>query len=194
MIVKCSECGETVHHVLAEKQKPCENFEGGKHFWESQFTIAVTGGRNLSDQKLVADTLSKVYDETPFTILVHGGAKGADHLSARWALDSRCEVSAIMFRAEWKAHGRGAGPKRNETMLAVTEPFLLVAFKGGTGTADCVRRAREKNIRVLEVPGPLTVEKIHELLRQSLPGARELHKTLEDVFTMSPQNASLRLR
>jgi hypothetical protein len=59
--------------------------------------------------------------------------------------------------ADWDSHGKAAGPMRNRTMLAgvnspVSNADLLIAFKGGRGTADCVRQARELGIPVIEVP------------------------------------------
>jgi hypothetical protein len=60
--------------------------------------------------------------------------------------------------ANWKEHGKAAGPIRNGNMLdeAGDEPLLVIAFKGGRGTADCVRQAISRNMIVLEVkPRPM---------------------------------------
>ena len=51
---------------------------------------------------------------------------------------------------------RGAGPERNARMLAEGRPDLVVAFPGGTGTADMVRRAKAAGVRVVEVVEPVT--------------------------------------
>jgi hypothetical protein len=56
-----------------------------------------------------------------------------------------CEV----YRAEWSTHGRSAGPRRNALMLDRERPVLVVAFPGGTGTRDMVRRARAAQVPVL---------------------------------------------
>jgi UDP-N-acetylmuramoylalanine-D-glutamate ligase len=37
-------------------------------------------------------------------------------------------------------------------MLDVGKPDLVVAFPGGRGTADMVRRAKEAGVEVIEVP------------------------------------------
>jgi hypothetical protein len=37
--------------------------------------------------------------------------------------------------------GRSGGPKRNQQMLEEGKPDLVLAFPGGRGTADMVRRA-----------------------------------------------------
>ena len=38
-----------------------------------------------------------------------------------------------------------------QQMIDEGKPDLVVAFKGGTGTADMVRRAKKHNIKVIEV-------------------------------------------
>jgi hypothetical protein len=81
------------------------------------------------------------------TTVVHGGAKGADALAGRWA-DAR-EVNTEVFYADW-ARGKRAGPERNQRMLD-SKPDLVVAFPGGRGTADMVRRAKAAGIEVIEV-------------------------------------------
>lgn len=43
-----------------------------------------------------------------------------------------------------------AGCKRNTRMLDMHKPVALVAFPGGKGTADCVRKARVRGIKVYE--------------------------------------------
>jgi hypothetical protein len=54
--------------------------------------------------------------------------------------------------ADWKAHGRAAGPIRNQRMIDEHRPELVVAAPGGRGTADMVRRARAAGIEVFEIP------------------------------------------
>ena len=53
--------------------------------------------------------------------------------------------------ADWAKHGRKAGPIRNQRMIDEGRPDLVVAFPGGTGTADMVERARVAGIRVIEI-------------------------------------------
>ena len=55
-------------------------------------------------------------------------------------------VAAIM----WTRYGNSAGPIRNCEML-LQAPDLVVAFKGGKGTAHMVAVARKKGVKVLEV-------------------------------------------
>lgn len=44
--------------------------------------------------------------------------------------------------ADWKKHGKAAGPIRNGIMLRDGKPDMVVAFPGGRGTANMVDQAR----------------------------------------------------
>ena len=68
-------------------------------------------------------------------------ARGADRFAQEWA--NANGVAWIVYDANWTKHGRAAGPIRNQQMLDEGRPTLVVAFPGGRGTADMVRRARE---------------------------------------------------
>lgn len=116
--------------------------------------IIVTGGRDYTDQNTVARTLQYLY-LAPFSkgdppTLVSGGATGADRLAEQYARAYGWTVE--VHHADWKTHGRAAGPIRNQKM-ADAGADLLVAFPGGRGTADMVRRARKAGIPVQEPIG-----------------------------------------
>jgi hypothetical protein len=109
--------------------------------------ILVCGGRDYHDFDRVDNVLSKLLGEGD--TLIQGGARGADALAKQWAFE--WHVSVEEYPADWKKYGRGAGPIRNQQMLDEGKPDLVVAFKGGTGTADMVRRAKKAGIPVTEV-------------------------------------------
>ena len=52
--------------------------------------------------------------------------------------------------AQWGKFGDAAGPIRNAKMLE-EELDLVVAFPGGAGTADMVRRSKKAGFKVMEV-------------------------------------------
>ena len=111
-------------------------------------TVIVTGGRDYSSAGALYATLDALHKRRPITLLVHGGASGADKMAAEWA--NHRDVNSLEFSADWNGHGRAAGPLRNQRMVD-RGADLVVAFPGGRGTADCVRRARAAGIEVLEV-------------------------------------------
>lgn len=108
--------------------------------------VLVTGGRAYKKRETVFTALSRVHTSTPITLLVHGGARGADQYAAQWAVANGVPVK--MYAADWDKYGRPAGTRRNAIMLAEAKPDLLVAFPGGTGTADMVRRAEKAGLRI----------------------------------------------
>jgi len=78
-----------------------------------------------------------------------GWRTGADTLGQEWA-EAR-GVPCDVFMANWAGLGRKAGPIRNQEMLDQGRPNMVVAFPGGRGTADMVRRARGAGVEVIEV-------------------------------------------
>lgn len=110
--------------------------------------VLVSGGRGYCDVGALYAALDDVHRATPITLLVHGGASGADALAAEWARAHR--VTTHVFTADWKRHHASAGPIRNQAMVDAGADLCL-AFAGGRGTADCVRRARKAGILVREV-------------------------------------------
>jgi hypothetical protein len=68
--------------------------------------------------------------------IITGCASGAD-ASAR-AIAEHTETLLTVHRADWEAHGKAAGPKRNAMIVAGAE--ACVAFWDGQsrGTLDCI--------------------------------------------------------
>lgn len=122
------------------------------------FKILVCGGRDFYRYYLLKENLDRVLsdiweedDETKITIIA-GGAIGADFLAKVYALDE-WDLNYLEFPANWKLHGKKAGPIRNQQMLDEGRPNLVVAFPGGVGTADMVARAKKSGVEVIEVDG-----------------------------------------
>ena len=111
--------------------------------------VLVCGGRDYHDSERVQEVLDGLHQETPFSCVIHGAARGADTLAGLWAKRNAVPVEA--YAAAWSRHGRAAGMIRNEQMLHEGRPDLVVAFPGGVGTAGMVRIARQAGVRVEEV-------------------------------------------
>lgn len=115
--------------------------------------ILVCGGRHFNDRSMMSIALAE-FKPRPITeasehIFILGGASGADKLAEEWA-----DVFGIrkrVFPANWAQNGKAAGPIRNQRMLDEGRPELVIAFPGGNGTADMVRRARSAGILVREI-------------------------------------------
>lgn len=118
--------------------------------------VLVCGGRAYEEREHLFVTLDRLHRARGITLVIAGGARGADTLAEEWAKDR--SVPHQIFHAEWDTLGRPAGPIRNQRMLDEGKPDLVVAFPGGKGTADMVRRAYEAGVRVMEVEDAKTQE------------------------------------
>lgn len=81
--------------------------------------------------------------------IIAGRARGVDTDVIGWAVGAW--VPCTEYPADWKTHGRAAGPIRNQQMLDEGKPDVVIAFPGGRGTADMKQRARDSHIEVIEV-------------------------------------------
>lgn len=110
--------------------------------------ILVTGSREWTDRDAIEQALGRIPDG-PHT-LIHGNARGADLIACETAHALGWEIWG--FPADWKRHGKAAGPIRNRQMLDY-DPELVLAFPLGEskGTRDMVRLAERAGIPVVEV-------------------------------------------
>lgn len=108
--------------------------------------VLVCGGRDFHDRTKVYATLDRLHAKRCITIVIQGAADGADRLAAEWGWDRGIMVSS--FPADWQTFGRAAGHKRNQQMLDEGKPDGVIAFPGGAGTADMIRRAEAAGIKV----------------------------------------------
>ena len=112
--------------------------------------LLVTGGRNFTDYQAVFISLDMVHEETPVTLLIHGGARGADSQAGAWAAFRQIPVR--VFPANWTRDGKAAGPIRNQRMLTEARPDAYLAFPGGRGTADMVLRCQRAEVPDIQAP------------------------------------------
>lgn len=129
--------------------------------------LLISGSRNLrntiDNRAIIRDALTRaIFDMTDPTLVTGGqmstdiatGEKyGADYLCrAEWILLPPPVMTVEVRRADWKQHGRAAGPKRNQLMVDLGATRMC-AFPIGDdtqsrGTWDCIRRARKAGIPV----------------------------------------------
>ena len=117
--------------------------------------ILVTGGRAY-------DGVAHIYgvlDVLAPSCVIHGCAgarwprlRGADTIAGTWAREN--DVPVFEIPADWDLLGRRAGPIRNQRLLDEGKPDLCIAFDGGAGTRDMVRRAEAAGVLVLTAIRP----------------------------------------
>lgn len=119
--------------------------------------VLVCGSRDYHDGNLVRRILDGYYSDYGHDlVLIEGGAQGADTSAAWWASHKLPLVNHLQFRADWKTHGKAAGPIRNQQMLDEGKPDVVWAFidkplEQSRGTFDMVTRAKLHDIPVYVV-------------------------------------------
>lgn len=111
--------------------------------------VLVCGGRDYANKDRVFEVLDTYHDAAGISLIIEGGARGADRLGAWWA--EKRGVAKETYEADWENQGSFAGPARNKRMLEEGTPDLVIAFPGGRGTADMVRKARRAGVEVVEI-------------------------------------------
>ena len=112
--------------------------------------VLICGGRDFSDADFMDRYLRIVDRRYVIKHVIQGGARGADRLAKNWA--EGCGVPVTEYRADWSKYGKAAGPRRNQQMIDEGKPDLVIAFGGGRGTADMVRKAEAAGIKVFRSP------------------------------------------
>lgn len=121
------------------------------------YRVLVTGSRELTDEDLVFEALSNVFEgtEDPEFIVINGGARGADGLSTRWVntMQEDYRVFCEVYKADWETFGKPAGHLRNQEMVDRGADVVLAFYKKGAenkGTGNCVKTARAAGLTVKE--------------------------------------------
>lgn len=115
------------------------------------FKVVVTGSRFWIEYQPIKSELDELLEEHRGELCVaHGDASGADSFADYWCRQNGVPVAR--FPALWQYFGRAAGVLRNEAMLEVFNPCLVLAFHAdlqkSTGTKHCIESARKRNIKV----------------------------------------------
>ena len=107
--------------------------------------VLICGDRNWIDEETI-----KAYIRTlPLgSVVINGRCRGADSIARFAAKEYGYNVED--YPAEWKKHGRAAGPIRNTQMLVDGKPDLVVAFHNNLtdskGTKDMIRQAKAAGV------------------------------------------------
>jgi hypothetical protein len=111
--------------------------------------VLVCGSRHWSDYSAIVEAITAL--EPMPSLIIHGGATGADSLAGTAA--HYLSIPVQVFKAPWVEHGRAAGFIRNRFMLIEGRPDLILAFASpclaeSKGTAHMVALARKAGIPV----------------------------------------------
>lgn len=106
----------------------------------------VTGGRDYDPTRGELIRFIDLLERLGVTTLRHGCARGVDTAASIEVHQALPGVTVEPWPANWKKHGKAAGPLRNKEMLVprdLPRADVLVVFPGGRGTANCVEQARK---------------------------------------------------
>ena len=103
--------------------------------------LAIIGSRNFNDYKLLCKSLEPY--KSKITLVVSGGAKGADSLGEQWAKENNIEI--LIFLPDWNKFGKKAGFIRNEDIIKNCD--CCIAFWDGEsrGTAHSISLCENYN-------------------------------------------------
>jgi hypothetical protein len=106
--------------------------------------VLIYGSRGWNDSNAIRDAVHELPRDA---VVIHGGAPGADTLAGQWAKANGMKVK--VYRADWKKHGKGAGPIRNQQMIDEGKPTRALGFRlpgDSPGTDDMTRRLERAGI------------------------------------------------
>ena len=119
----------------------------------NRLRVLVTGSRAWSDEKAIREGLefaaiiAQANCMDGLTV-IHGGCSGADTIADKIARESGFEVE--VHPADWKRHGKAAGPIRNAQMVQSGVDLCLAFPKGASrGTRGCMSLVESASITML---------------------------------------------
>lgn len=114
--------------------------------------LIACGGRDFSEHfeehKEIEAVIQQFKLQKNNTVIMSGGARGADTIALEWAHDN--EWNAMRVPAKWNDLGKSAGMCRNLEMLELAvrmyangDQVIVLAMPGGIGTSGMVSYAKK---------------------------------------------------
>lgn len=110
--------------------------------------VLICGDRDWTNRELILKTLRDVQQTYGVEVVIEGEAQGADTIG-RLAADV-IGIPVLRYPADWRRHGKAAGPIRNVQMLKEGKPTLVLAFhnyiENSKGTKHMVTIAQKAGV------------------------------------------------
>jgi hypothetical protein len=102
--------------------------------------VAVIGSRTFRDYELLTRVLDRYQQTVKISLIISGGAAGADKLAEIYAKERGIKTS--IMKPDWKKHGKVAGILNNVEI--VTNANAVFAFWDGKsrGTQDAITKTK----------------------------------------------------
>lgn len=104
----------------------------------------IAGSRTITDPAVVEEAV-RASGFKP-SVVLSGAARGVDTLGFDWGWANGVPVES--YPADWKKHGRAAGPIRNQQMAERADALIAVWDGESRGTKDMIRRALSGGLKV----------------------------------------------
>jgi hypothetical protein len=108
--------------------------------------LIIAGGRDFSNYDLLVESVNLIIPGVPGVEIVSGGAKGADNLGERFAIDNNLQIKR--FPAEWDKYGKSAGYRRNSDMADYADSCICFWDGQSKGTNHMINLAKQKGLSV----------------------------------------------
>lgn len=104
--------------------------------------IAIVGSRKISAIQRIKNIFSKAQnDYEDNVVLVSGGALGIDTEAETIAKEMK--IKTEIYHADWKQHGKAAGPIRNKTIVEQADMIYAMWDGKSRGTLSTINLAIE---------------------------------------------------
>lgn len=108
--------------------------------------LIIAGGRDYQLTEADYAKLNDLHHSHKVALVISGTASGADSCGEFWAEVNN--ISVERHRPDWERWGKFAGILRNTDMAVAAD--ALAVFPGGKGTANMLKQAQERGLRVFD--------------------------------------------
>jgi hypothetical protein len=106
--------------------------------------LAIVGSRDFNDYEFLKKTVEPIKKNV--TLVVSGGAKGADSLGERWAKENN--IPTQIFYPDWNKYGKSAGFKRNVEIVDNCDAVVAFQINESKGTQHTINIATDKGKKI----------------------------------------------
>lgn len=106
--------------------------------------VIIAGSRSITDYDLLLRTIKNSRFE--INEVISGGCRGVDLMGERYAEEN--DIPIIWFPADWKKHGKNAGPIRNKEMAEYADALIALYDGSSRGTANMIETAIDCELEI----------------------------------------------
>ena len=108
--------------------------------------LAIIGSRDFEDFALLEREVLAHFDVADISLIVSGGARGADKLGEVFA--KKYKIETLIFLPQWDVYGKSAGFRRNKDIVENAD-VVMAFWNGSKGTAHIIKLAEESGKKVI---------------------------------------------